>query len=62
MLECGPDKTCYVDTCCANRKKDSNNLGNETAVRQRLNQNGGDAFNGDTALQAVDVTKEDEER
>lgn len=43
VLECGPDKTCYTDTCCATKKKgeerDPSPNGMST-VRQRLNGRG----------------------
>ncbi len=46
VLECGPDKTCYPETCCAVRKKSvkSGDSGSSppvsTGVRQRSNGSG----------------------
>lgn len=40
VLECGPDKTCFPDTCCATAKKAANNLTDlppNPNLRQRSN-------------------------
>jgi hypothetical protein len=40
MLECGPDKTCHVDTCCANRKSKVFSGGDGEVSTARLRANG----------------------
>lgn len=60
MLECGPDKTCHIDTCCANRKSKILAPGGDedvTVVRQRVNNHCGDS-GGDAAVlvQCADST------
>lgn len=41
VLECGPDKTCFVDTCCATAKAANNQIGlppsPNASLRQRFN-------------------------
>jgi hypothetical protein len=35
-LECGPDKTCFPDTCCGNAKKKDGTAGaGDSEIRQR---------------------------
>ena len=43
MLECGPDKTCYVDTCCARTSHndpatDASRCETEPGLRQRASR------------------------
>ena len=40
VLECGPDKTCFPDTCCGNKKANSKEPENSTADNVRQRQNG----------------------
>lgn len=40
VFECGPDKTCFVDTCCATAKVANNHSlppGSNDSLRQRSN-------------------------